>query len=169
LTGTRTRLSHRIRCGSGIRLAHRLAAPACGSRMRPKRSMPVMPVMHAMSSDNPPSRAAARESRAVLYAEAYLWFIFLSALDVMFTAVILQMGGREVNVLANWVLERWDLPGMVGYKFSLVALVVVVCETVGRASWSKGRWLSVVAVAITSVPVILSFVQLVDVVLSAGH
>jgi len=106
--------------------------------------------------------------RPVLYADVYLWFVFLSAMDVMLTTVILHMGGREVNVLASLVLQTWNLSGLVVYKFVLVAFVLTVCEAVGRADRRKGRWLAVIAVAITAVPVILSFIQCLHLVVRSG-
>ena len=70
--------------------------------------------------------------RAARYPQAYVWFIFVSALDLMMTWVVLYFGGREVNVLADYILDRWALPGMVVYKFTLVVLVIFICEVVGH-------------------------------------
>ena len=75
--------------------------------------------------------AAEAAMRHVHYPQYYLWFVLLAALDVMATWVVLHMGGREANAFANWVLQRWQLPGMVLLKFAAVVLVVIICEYIG--------------------------------------
>jgi hypothetical protein len=96
----------------------------------------------------------------VLYPNTYVWYVLVSALDVLFTAVLLHFGGREVNMLANWVLARWDLAGMILFKFVLVAFVICICEIVGRKHPRVGRDLGHWAVGITCIPVILAILQL---------
>ena len=98
--------------------------------------------------------------RNALYPQAYVWFIFVSALDLMMTWVVLYFGGREVNVLADYILDRWALPGMVVYKFALVIFVIFICEVVGHHRPRLGRRLSIFAVLITLVPVIIAFTHL---------
>ena len=98
--------------------------------------------------------------RAARYPQAYVWFVFVSALDLMMTWVVLYLGGREVNVLADYILDRWALTGMVVYKFALVVLVIFICEIVGHYRPRLGRRLSIFAVVITLVPVIIAFTHL---------
>lgn len=121
-----------------------------------------------------------------LYPNAYAWFVLLSSLDVLLTYLILHPlfsspqvygagagavntpeqsiryieGGQEVNALADWVIREHDVPGMVIYKFSLVALIIVVCEVVGRRRGGTGRRLAEWSVAITSIPVVVALIQL---------
>ena len=97
----------------------------------------------------------------VLYPGIYTWYVFVSALDVMFTWVLLHFGGQEVNHLANVVLQKWDLLGMVIYKFVLVVLVICICEFVGRQRIKLGQYLGEWAVGITSIPVLLAALQLI--------
>src|SRR3954471_5890061 len=53
-----------------------------------------------------------------MFPEAYTWFVFVSAMDLLLTWVILHYdGGREANALANAILQRFDLLGLVAYKF----------------------------------------------------
>ena len=98
--------------------------------------------------------------RRVLYPNIYVWFVFLAALDIMMTWIVLWRGGREVNVMAHWVLNRWGLPGMVTFKFILVVFIIVVCEYIGRRKYDGGRSLARWAVALNIIPVVLAFVQL---------
>ncbi len=102
--------------------------------------------------------------RAARYPQAYVWFIFVSAMDLMMTWVVLYFGGREVNVLADYILDHWALPGMVVYKFALVIFVIFICEIVGQYRPRLGRRLSIFAVVITLVPVVVAFTHLLGAV-----
>jgi len=96
----------------------------------------------------------------VLYPTVYPWYVLMAALDIMVTWVILVLGGHELNVLADWVIQRYDLPGVVSYKFALVVLVIVVCEIVGRRRYDAGLRLARWAVALTAFPVVVGLVHL---------
>ncbi len=98
--------------------------------------------------------------RAARYPQAYVWFIFVSAMDLMMTWVVLYFGGQEVNVLADYILDRWALTGMVVYKFSLVVFVIFLCEVIGHYRPRLGRRLAIFSVLITLVPVIIAFTHL---------
>jgi len=41
----------------------------------------------------------------VRYPNAYVWYVFLSTMDILFTWMILTAGGREVNPVAQWFLD----------------------------------------------------------------
>ena len=114
----------------------------------------------AGTNRTPPGPRRGVLRRAALYPNIYAWFVFLSAMDIMLTCIVLYFGGREVNILADWVFQRWGLPGMVVYKFLLVVFVVMICEIVGRLSMRRGRRLAKWAVVVTAVPVVLAFAQL---------
>ena len=120
---------------------------------------------------------AVRRARAVLYPNIYVWYVFLAALDIMFTYLILhpvfsvphdptatapvyEEHGEEVNLLADWVIQHGGVPGMVAYKFVLVALVIGICEFVGRRSDRVGRKLAKWAVALNAFPVVVALAQL---------
>jgi hypothetical protein len=96
-----------------------------------------------------------------MYPELYTWYIFLSAMDICFTWLILhQEGGRELNVLAEWIIERYDLRGVILFKFLLVVLVVVVCELVGRFEARVGRKLARWIVVLAAFPVVVGGLHL---------
>ena len=95
-----------------------------------------------------------------LYPNRYVWFVFLSTMDVLMTFVVLWFGGREANSLANWVLERWGFAGMTIFKFALVVVVIGLCEIVGRLRESAGRLLINVGIVVTCVPVTVAFLLL---------
>lgn len=95
--------------------------------------------------------------RDVLYPNTYLWLVFVSAMDIMMTWVVLHLGGYEANGLAAVALQHHGLPGLVAFKFAFVTLVIVICETVGRRKRETGFALARAAVAITCLPVVLAF------------
>ena len=70
------------------------------------------------------------------------WFILANALDVFMTFILLNLEDfRESNAIANYVLARWGIRGMVYFKFGLVALVTVIAQIAARKNIQIGRWL----------------------------
>jgi hypothetical protein len=96
----------------------------------------------------------------VRYPNLYTWFVFVSALDAMFTYLVLHMGGFEANQLAASVLERWGFRGMVIYKFTLITLVIVLCEVIGRRDDTWGGILGMFGIGMTCVPLVVALVIL---------
>ena len=116
--------------------------------------------MNAAENDPPPWGVP-------LYPNRYVWFVFLSTMDVLMTFVVLWFGGREANGVADRVLQRFGIGGMAIFKFALVVVVIGICEVLGRSSPRAGRKLSEWAVAVTCVPVVIAFVLLgVDLILN---
>lgn len=99
-------------------------------------------------------------SRPILYEEPLKWFLLLSCLDIFFTWIVLHMGGSEVNWLANYILTHGDLYGLVAFKFTMVVIIILLCDFVGRRNDIRGRFIAKAAVIITSFPVILASMQL---------
>ncbi len=97
----------------------------------------------------------------MLYPKAYKWFVLFSAADVVLTWLILQLGGTEVNVIADTVIATGGLRAILIYKFSLAVTVVLICEVIGRRRPRTGRRLASVAVAVAALPVVISIAQLV--------
>ncbi len=90
------------------------------------------------------------------YQNAYIWFIFVSSLDIMLTWVILRKGGVEVNPVAEQVISAWGLPGAIGFKFALMLFVIISCEIVGRSRDALARKLILLGILISSFPVVWS-------------
>ena len=103
-------------------------------------------------------------ANAALYPDTYAWFVLLATLDIALTWIVLFFGGEELNALARWILARYELIGMVVFKFSIVVLVICSCEYIGRRQWMTGRRLAEWAVAISAVPVVLAYAELLVVV-----
>ncbi|MFH1748070.1 MAG: DUF5658 family protein [Planctomycetota bacterium] len=107
-----------------------------------------------------PSHQRGLFRRHVLFPDVYAWFILLASLDIMLTWVILWAGGSELNVLADWIIQRFNLPGVVAYKFILVLLVVFICEIVGRHNYHRAIRLARWAVVLTAFPVVVAVIHL---------
>lgn len=86
----------------------------------------------------------------------------MAAMDIMMTYIILSPAfeGVEVNVLADWILRSGGFYAAIVFKLAIVAMVITICEVVGRRHFGKGRRLAEWSVAITAIPVIASFAQL---------
>jgi hypothetical protein len=96
----------------------------------------------------------------MLFPHEHLLFVFVSSLDILFTLLILWLGGVEVNPIAAAVLAVHGFNGMILFKYTLVVLVVLICEVVGRHRRRTGRGLARIAIVITCVPVFLACAQL---------
>src|SRR5688500_128629 len=94
------------------------------------------------------------------YPSLYVWFVFFSSLDVMLTWAILRRGGSEVNPIAAFVIDEWSLAGAMGFKFSLMLVVVIVCEIIGRSRDRLALHLAQTAVAVSAMPVVYSLALL---------
>lgn len=105
----------------------------------------------------PPDMASVPEMR---YQSGYVWFVFISSLDIMLTWLILNKGGVEVNPVAKLVIDSWGLPGAIGFKFALTLFVIIACEITGRRKDRVGRNLIIVAIVISALPVIWSLLLL---------
>lgn len=69
------------------------------------------------------------------------WLVVLSLCDLLMTYVLLRQGAGfyEANPLARWWFVRWNIAGMVAYKFGLIAVVIAICEFVERRRPNAGR------------------------------
>lgn len=58
-------------------------------------------------------------------------FVIVSSLDALLTLFLLQMDGiYESNPFARYFLNSWGPPGMVGFKFTLVAFVCFISHII---------------------------------------
>jgi hypothetical protein len=113
----------------------------------------------AMSGQQTRDRLGVHQS--MLYPNEHTWFVFLSAMDVMLTWVILKYGGVEVNPVARLVIDHWGLTGALIFKFSLMLFVIIVCEVVGRQRGvTSGRLLIRTAIIVSALPMVYSFMLL---------
>jgi hypothetical protein len=107
-----------------------------------------------------PAASGWRNLREMLYPDLYAWFILFSAMDVMLTWVIRSIGGSEANPIARLVIDAWELPGAIAFKFSLTLAVIVICEIVGRQRDRVARFLIQLAIVVSITPVLYSITLL---------
>ena len=86
----------------------------------------------------------------------YLLIIGGGSLDLLLTDVILSLGGREANPLANVALQRFGMTGMAAYKCLVTALIILGCEYTARRRLRTGRRLAHALIAINFAPVVWS-------------
>lgn len=95
------------------------------------------------------------------------WFILVNALDVFMTFILLNLEGFvEANAIANYVLSRWGIRGLVYFKFAVVAFITVVAQVAATKRLSLGRWLLNFGTLLTGAVVIYSSFLLVRWILS---
>ena len=90
---------------------------------------------------------------AMRYPDEYVWFVLFSSMDIMLTWVILNIDGQEANPIAAIVIEAWGLLGAIVFKFSLMLVVVLACEIVGRSRPRAARALAIIAVLVSAMTV----------------
>ncbi|MCC6970537.1 MAG: hypothetical protein IT434_09980 [Phycisphaerales bacterium] len=106
--------------------------------------------------------------RPVLYPNQYVWYVFASSLDIMVTVFVLShLGMREANTFAQWSITQFGTWGLIGLKFITVALVVCVCEFIGRRNHVAGRRLACWSILASLLPVLAALAQ-VGYLLSLG-
>ena len=88
----------------------------------------------------------------VAYPNYYTWLVFVSAMDILMTWAILYLGGSEANPVADAVILKWGLGGMIIFKFAIVVFFVVMCEWVARKRKETGRVLASCGIMISAFP-----------------
>lgn len=90
-------------------------------------------------------------------------FILVSALDVFMTHRLLSAaagsaGSRfyESNPVANYVMKLWGFPGMVYFKFAMVALVCILAQLIARKKLELARRVLQISTVLVACVVIYS-------------
>ncbi|MGO9464208.1 MAG: DUF5658 family protein [Isosphaeraceae bacterium] len=75
--------------------------------------------------------------------------IVLSAADLLMTVTLLRASPRffEGNPVANWFFARWNISGLVMFKFGLLAGVTIVSEFIERRRPGWGRFVLLIGCA----------------------
>lgn len=105
--------------------------------------------------------------RRVLFPNHYAWFVLLGSLDIMVTyKLLVHLGAREVNTIAQRSIELFGLWGLIGLKFASVIVVICICEHIGRRRERAGNLLAKAAIAISLLPITAAMVQIVILLLN---
>ena len=77
----------------------------------------------------------------LLLSRESIAFLTVSVLDLVMTYVLLRQGFHfyESNPIAQWFFSRWNMAGMVAFKFSVIAVAIVISEVVERRRSGLGR------------------------------
>ena len=72
--------------------------------------------------------------------------VALSAADLFMTFTLLRASPTffEANPLARWFFARWNMAGMVGFKFSIIAGVIALAELIERKRPGRGKFVLIV-------------------------
>jgi hypothetical protein len=100
-----------------------------------------------------PTIRQALASRPLRFPTLYAAIIVAGSLDVLLTGILLALGGREANPLADAVLRMHGFPGMVVYKYLTVGLVILACEFVAERNLRRAQGLALALIAIKASPV----------------
>ncbi|MCZ6835138.1 MAG: DUF5658 family protein [Planctomycetota bacterium] len=131
---------------------------------RPKREF-IPGILYAMADMNRPADGGPKflSLPPMRYPRAYVWLIFISAIDIICTWIILvKHEGNEANPIVAWVIENFGSTGMIVFKFSLMIFVIVICEIVGRKKDRTGMRLAWTGVAISALPLMVSVMLVLE-------
>lgn len=85
------------------------------------------------------------------------FFILANALDAIMTRVLLRLPQfRESNEIADSILDRFGMPGMIAFKFIIVAAVVIIAQVIARRKLHVARYLLIGGTIIVFAVVIYS-------------
>jgi hypothetical protein len=89
-------------------------------------------------------RAGAVEPSRVQGLAACL--VALSAADLFMTFTLLRASPAffEGNPVARWFFARWNMAGMVAFKFSIIAGVIALAELIERKRPGRGKFVLIV-------------------------
>lgn len=121
--------------------------------------------LERVSRDESQSRGARAVAlpltrRTLTHGHLYFWYILLATLDLVTTVIILNLGGREANAVADFVLQHAGAGGLLVMKYASVMLVVCICEYVAERRPVAARFVALTAVALSAVPVVIGWAQL---------
>lgn len=108
------------------------------------------------------SRASGSWNFQLLYTASYVGLMLVSFLDIAFTWVILNRGGSEMNPVADLVIRSTGLAGLISFKFTLLVVLVLLCEFIGRQRPRICLWLPPLLVVIWGLPPLWSIIQLLN-------
>lgn len=155
----RNLIGRRVRCLTcgliqRIAVAREVSSAAPGSyELAPALSRSLCPP-HEKYSPPPTSRSSHRPRSAWLqHVRPWIfetsqvqgigaWLVALSAADLLMTFVLLRKSPAyfEANPIAQWFFAKWNITGMVFFKFSMIAGVILLSEIIERNRPGWGRF-----------------------------
>ena len=88
-------------------------------------------------------------------------FVAVSVFDILMTHRLIRTGRfHESNPVAKFFYDHWDMQGMVAFKMTMVAFVVVVTQLIAHRHVQRATWVLRLAICVVSVVVIYSLLLL---------
>lgn len=85
------------------------------------------------------------------------FFILVSAFDVFATYLLLARGDHvESNPVARFFFDRWNIDGMIAFKFVMVAFVCVIVQLIARKKVETARYLLIFLTLVVGAVVVYS-------------
>ena len=110
-----------------------------------------------VSPSRRPRRRPSLGQPAMLYPNEYVWLVFVSAMDIICTWIIIRnYEGREANPIAQLYIDLYGPTGLIIFKFCIVIFVVLLCEWVGHIKERTGRILARASVIVSAIPLLVS-------------
>ncbi len=99
--------------------------------------------------------------RSVRFLYETTLFIVVSVLDILMTHRLIRTGRfHESNPVAKFFYDHWDMNGMVYFKMTMVAVVVVLTQLIAHRHLQRAAWVLRLAICVVSVVVIYSLLLL---------
>lgn len=103
--------------------------------------------------------ATSRTEDRRAFQRLYVAIAIVALTDVVLTTRILQLGGVELNHIANAVLQQMGVVGLAMLKLLSVLVVILCCQLIARRDDRKAARLAEWGVALNFFPVAVGFVQ----------
>ena len=88
-------------------------------------------------------------------------FVVVSVIDILMTHRLIRTGRfRESNPVAKFFYDHWDMSGMIIFKMTMVAVVVVLTQAIALRSPGRANFVLRLAICVVSVVVIYSLLLL---------
>ena len=87
----------------------------------------------------------------------YVWLVFVSAMDLMLTWIILHKGGIEATVVPDWLTPHYARVGGVFFKFGVMPGWTLISKCTARHNLDTARKFAIAAVCIAAIPIIVGF------------
>jgi hypothetical protein len=116
--------------------------PAAGSGDPPRSDAAPSPAASRQATQTRPIRLSSLLRDASHIQGFSVALLSLSIADLLMTYVLFRASRMfyESNPVAQWFFERWNMVGLVLFKFSVIGGVIVLAEIVERhrPKWGKG-------------------------------
>jgi hypothetical protein len=101
----------------------------------------------------------AKPRRGIPLESETAWYVLLNVCDILATWALLRRDPRfiESNPIARWFYHGWGINGMVWFKLSMVALVVVIAQVIARKNEPLARMLLLFGCAAVGVVFVYSY------------